>query len=60
MPTLHTDRSTVTAVPPAPAERAVAHFAGLLAFETDCADVRAATVAGTTTAIDPEPDGAVR
>ena len=47
MPTLHTDRSTVTAVPPASAERAVAHFAGLLAFETDCADVRAATVDGT-------------
>jgi len=47
MPTLNNDRSPVTAVPPASADRAIAHFADRLAFETDCADVRAAMSDGT-------------
>jgi rhodanese-related sulfurtransferase len=38
--------SAVTAVPAAPAEIALAHFAGRLAVETDVADVAAALAAG--------------
>lgn len=38
--------SSVSAVPAAPAEQALAHFASSFAFETDCADVRAAITAG--------------
>lgn len=34
--------SPVTETPPAPSERAAAHFAARLAFETDCSDVHAA------------------
>ncbi|KMO35428.1 hypothetical protein VQ03_21955 [Methylobacterium tarhaniae] len=33
----------VTAIPPAPAAEVAAHYARRLAFETDCADVRAAS-----------------
>jgi rhodanese-related sulfurtransferase len=39
--------SPVTAVPPAPAQAARAHFAARLALETDCSDVQAALAAGT-------------
>jgi rhodanese-related sulfurtransferase len=38
--------SIVTAVPPAESAVAVAHFAGLLALETDCWDVHASLAAG--------------
>jgi rhodanese-related sulfurtransferase len=38
--------STVSAVPAAPSEQALAHFAASFAFETDCADVHAACAAG--------------
>ena len=41
MPTLQTDLCPVTATPPAASDAAAAHFAGLLAFETDCWDVHA-------------------
>lgn len=34
--------STVMTIPPAPAAEALAHFEGLLRFETDCWDVHAA------------------
>src|SRR5215207_2951877 len=44
METMHP--SAVTAVPAAPAETALAHFAGRLAVETDVADVAAALAAG--------------
>jgi rhodanese-related sulfurtransferase len=37
----------VTTTPPAPAAAAEAHFAGLLAFETDCWDVHHAFETGT-------------
>lgn len=37
----------VTAIPPAPCDRAHAHFAARLALETDCADVHAALATGT-------------
>ena len=46
MPTLPAAQRPVTDVPAAPPERALAHFEGLLAFETDCADVGAALAAG--------------
>ncbi len=39
--------SPVTAVPPAAAQAIVARYSARLAFETDCADVRAASEAGT-------------
>ncbi|KAA2237312.1 rhodanese-like domain-containing protein [Salinarimonas soli] len=38
--------SIVTAVPPAPAATARAHFAARLAHETDCSDVHAALTSG--------------
>lgn len=38
--------SSVSAVPAAPSEQALAHFGGAFAFETDCADVYAAFAAG--------------
>jgi rhodanese-related sulfurtransferase len=38
--------STVTAVPPAPAPQALAHFGAKLAFETDCDDVHTALASG--------------
>jgi rhodanese-related sulfurtransferase len=38
--------SPVTAVPPAPAHEARAHFAARLAHETDCSDVHAALATG--------------
>lgn len=37
--------SSVSAVPAAPSDRALAHFASSFTFETDCADVHAAFVA---------------
>jgi rhodanese-related sulfurtransferase len=39
--------SSVTAIAPAPSERALTHFASLLEFETDCWDVHEATANGT-------------
>ncbi len=39
--------SAVTAIPAADPERAAAHFAALLEFETDCWDVHAALADGT-------------
>ncbi len=44
---LSNDHSPVTATPPAGSAPAEAHFANLLAFETDCYDVHSATVNGT-------------
>jgi rhodanese-related sulfurtransferase len=38
--------SSVSDIPAAPAPQTAAHFAGRLAFETDCADVHAAFEAG--------------
>lgn len=38
--------STVSEIPAAPSDLAVAHFAARLSLETDCADVAAATSAG--------------
>ncbi len=38
--------SSVMAVPPAPSAEALAHFEGLLRFETDCWDVHEAMAAG--------------
>ena len=38
---------TTTSTPPAPPADAVAHFASLLAFETDCWDVHHASTTGT-------------
>ena len=46
MPVLPTDASPVSAVPPAPSAEAAAHFAALLAFETDCWDVHDALSTG--------------
>jgi rhodanese-related sulfurtransferase len=46
MPTLANERRSVTEVPAAPPERALAHFESLLEFETDCWDVHAALAAG--------------
>jgi rhodanese-related sulfurtransferase len=46
MPTLPTELRPVTDVPAAPSARALEHFEGLFAFETDCYDVHAALVAG--------------
>jgi rhodanese-related sulfurtransferase len=45
MPTLPTDLRPVTAVPAATPARALEHFEGSFAFETDCYDVHAALVA---------------
>jgi rhodanese-related sulfurtransferase len=45
MPTLISAERPVTAKPAEPAE-ALAHFQGLLAYETDCWDVHAALAAG--------------
>jgi rhodanese-related sulfurtransferase len=42
MPTLMRDERPVTDVPAAASAAAVAHFEGLLAFETDCWDVHVA------------------
>ncbi len=39
MPNLPIDQCPVAAIPAAPADEAAAHFASLLAFETDCWDV---------------------
>jgi rhodanese-related sulfurtransferase len=39
MPTLPADQCPVAAIPPAASDAAAAHFAALLAFETDCWDV---------------------
>ena len=39
--------TAVTETPPAPPEAAVAHFAGLLSFETDCWDVHESMTSGT-------------
>jgi len=38
--------SAVSAVPAAPSEQALAHFAASFTFETDCADVHAACASG--------------
>lgn len=38
--------NAVTAVPAAPADAAIAHFAALFAFETDCWDVHEAIASG--------------
>lgn len=38
--------SSVSEIPASPSPQTVAHFAGRLAFETDCADVHAAFAAG--------------
>jgi len=46
MPTLSNESSFVSEIPAAPAKEAEAHFSGLLAFETDCADVHHANVNG--------------
>jgi rhodanese-related sulfurtransferase len=46
MPTLMSDERPVTDVPAAAAADALAHFQRLLAYETDCWDVRAALAAG--------------
>jgi len=46
MPTLLSDERPVTGIPAAAPERALAHFEGLLTFETDCADVHTALAAG--------------
>ena len=46
MPTLPAEQRPVTDIPAAPPERALAHFEGLLEFETDCSDVNAAISAG--------------
>ena len=46
MPTLPTELRPVTDVPAAPSARALEHFEGLFAFETDCYDVHAALAAG--------------
>ena len=46
MPTLQQHTSAVTNSPPAASEEAVAHFAALLAFETDCWDVHDAMTGG--------------
>ncbi len=46
MPTLPAERRPVTDVPAAPPARALAHFEGLLTFETDCWDVNAALSGG--------------
>lgn len=45
MPQLPADVRPVTDVAAAPAGEALAHFSALLAFETDCSDVRAAVAA---------------
>ena len=47
MPSLRAERP-VTAVPPAAADQALAHFQALLAFETDCWDVHDAVTHGDT------------
>ncbi len=44
MPNITT--SAVTETPPAPSEQTEAHFAGLLAFETDCWDTHEAMAGG--------------
>ncbi len=46
MPTLQTDASPVSAIAPAPAADAVAHFSRLLSLETDCWDVHAGIASG--------------
>jgi rhodanese-related sulfurtransferase len=46
MPTLPTELRPVTDVPAATSARALDHFEQSFAFETDCADVHAALVAG--------------
>jgi rhodanese-related sulfurtransferase len=46
MPALSSDTRPVTDVPAAPSTEALAHFEGLLAFETDCWDVHTALEAG--------------
>jgi rhodanese-related sulfurtransferase len=44
---LHAKTSAVLETPTAPSDRAEAHFAGLLAFETDCWDTHQAIIGGT-------------
>jgi rhodanese-related sulfurtransferase len=46
MPQSMTRPSVVTETPPASSEAAIAHFGGLLAFETDCWDVHQALASG--------------
>jgi rhodanese-related sulfurtransferase len=46
MPTLPTAMRPVTDVPAATSTRALDHFEGAMAFETDCSDVHAALVGG--------------
>lgn len=48
MPKLPTEICPVTETPATDSKDALAHFERLLAFETDCADVHAATEAGHT------------
>lgn len=45
MPALATEQRPVTGIPAASPERAIAHFLGLLEFETDCWDVHTALAA---------------
>jgi rhodanese-related sulfurtransferase len=46
MPTLPAEERPVTDIPAADPRDAIAHFQGLLAYETDCWDVHAALAAG--------------
>ncbi|MDH3680002.1 MAG: rhodanese-like domain-containing protein [Acidimicrobiia bacterium] len=46
MPATESATSAVTSHPPAPSAEAITHFASLLAFETDCADVHQALDTG--------------
>jgi rhodanese-related sulfurtransferase len=46
MPILPAEQRPVTDIPAAPPERALAHFEGLLEFESDCSDVGTALATG--------------